>query len=287
MDFQRSLFKIQGNKFKLLPHIKSVYDKMKCELWVEPFMGSGTVGFNLAECPAHFYDINPYVIEFYRMLKSGDITPKDLQLKLRMEKAAFAKDGSDYYYRKRQDFVNKPDALEFFILNRVSYNGLMRFGQRKKNFNTPYCKNDEKITDSLIEFIFSRSQDIVKRIHKWDWTFDTTDFRTVIESHKGVKGSVLFLDPPYIERNPTYFTPWTESDEEALFTSVKDSGLPFMLTTWIEDKRNGSFNPMFKKLWKDEYDYKENSHTYIINGTKKDIDKVNVREAVSFFIPEE
>ncbi len=37
--------------------------------WIEPFMGSGVVGFNVAPNIAIFADTNPYIIDFYDQIK--------------------------------------------------------------------------------------------------------------------------------------------------------------------------------------------------------------------------
>ena len=43
--------------------------------YFEPFMGSGVVGFNLEPQKAIFSDTNPYLIQFYKDIQSGKITP--------------------------------------------------------------------------------------------------------------------------------------------------------------------------------------------------------------------
>ena len=55
--------KIQGIKTKLVPLIKSTVMLHKDSLWIEPFMGSGVVGFNIAPSRAIFSDTNPHIME--------------------------------------------------------------------------------------------------------------------------------------------------------------------------------------------------------------------------------
>ena len=54
--------KIQGIKTKLIPVIKQNISLGKNTLWIEPFMGSGAVGFNVRPERALFADINPHII---------------------------------------------------------------------------------------------------------------------------------------------------------------------------------------------------------------------------------
>ena len=67
--------KIQGIKTKLVPLIKQSVIMDKESVWVEPFMGSGVVGFNIEPNRAIFADTNPHIIAFYNQIKAGTITP--------------------------------------------------------------------------------------------------------------------------------------------------------------------------------------------------------------------
>ncbi|MDR2734481.1 MAG: DNA adenine methylase [Spirochaetota bacterium] len=68
-------FKTQGIKSKLVPLIQENVYIDDSTLWIEPFMGSGVVGLNVAPKRAIFADINPHIINFYNKLKTRDITP--------------------------------------------------------------------------------------------------------------------------------------------------------------------------------------------------------------------
>ena len=61
--------KIQGIKTKLVPFIQSRLALERDTVWVEPFMGSGVVGFNAAPKTAVFADINPHIVGFYNQIK--------------------------------------------------------------------------------------------------------------------------------------------------------------------------------------------------------------------------
>lgn len=68
--------KIQGIKTKLIPLICDYVDINKNTTWIEPFMGSGVVGFNVAPQKAIFADLNPHVINFYKAIQSQAITSR-------------------------------------------------------------------------------------------------------------------------------------------------------------------------------------------------------------------
>lgn len=66
--------KTQGIKTKLVPWIARCAAVDAGTVWVEPFMGSGVVGFNLAPRRALFSDTNVHIIDFYRSIQSGELT---------------------------------------------------------------------------------------------------------------------------------------------------------------------------------------------------------------------
>ena len=80
--------KIQGIKTKIVPLIKENVLLTKDTVWVEPFMGSGVVGFNVAPHRAVFADKNPYIIDFYNGIRSGDITSGRTKSFLKKKKAS-------------------------------------------------------------------------------------------------------------------------------------------------------------------------------------------------------
>ena len=66
--------KCQGIKTKLAEWIKDHSTYENNGTWIEPFMGSGVVGFNIAPRRAIFADVNPHIINFYNAIKTGKIT---------------------------------------------------------------------------------------------------------------------------------------------------------------------------------------------------------------------
>lgn len=67
--------KTQGIKTKLVPWITRYAAVDTGTVWVEPFMGSGVVGLNLAPKRAIFSDTNIHLIDFYRAIQNGELTP--------------------------------------------------------------------------------------------------------------------------------------------------------------------------------------------------------------------
>jgi DNA adenine methylase len=66
--------KCQGIKTKLVEWIKDHSALASDGMWIEPFMGSGVVGFNVRPSRAIFADVNPHIINFYNAIKQKSIT---------------------------------------------------------------------------------------------------------------------------------------------------------------------------------------------------------------------
>src|SRR6266487_2885423 len=90
--------KCQGIKTKLANWIKDHSTYENNGTWIEPFMGSGVVGFNIAPRRAIFADINPHIINFYNAIKNRKITAGSAKEFLEHEGALLQKHGEDHYY---------------------------------------------------------------------------------------------------------------------------------------------------------------------------------------------
>ena len=96
--------KCQGIKSKLAGWILEFVKLQKDARWIEPFMGSGVVGFNLQPEKALFCDINPHLINFYNSIKAGEITSETAREFLEKEGALLKEKGESYYYFIRERF---------------------------------------------------------------------------------------------------------------------------------------------------------------------------------------
>jgi DNA adenine methylase len=67
--------KSQGIKTKLIRFILSNISWDGGGRWIEPFLGSGVVLFNVQPQQAIVNDINPHIIRLYQMIYTGDLTP--------------------------------------------------------------------------------------------------------------------------------------------------------------------------------------------------------------------
>jgi DNA adenine methylase len=237
--------KSQGIKTKLVPWIKSVLPKNQGK-WIEPFLGTGVVGFNLAKDNAVFNDINPHIINFYKNLQSRLITPVTLKQYLQQEGEILrtaGNDGYDHYRFVRSRFNEHFAPLDFLFLSRAGFNGMMRFS-KKGHWNIPFCKKPQRFSQSYVTKIVNQAS-VVQKAMKPNWHFTCEDFEKTIERAK--VGDVIYCDPPYFGRHADYFNGWTEKDEDKLFKLLKATKAKFILSTWHHNSHRK--NEMIGKYW--------------------------------------
>ena len=62
--------KCQGIKTKIVPFIKEKVRRDENGVWIEPFVGTGVVAFNVAPKNALLCDKNQYIIALYQEIQS-------------------------------------------------------------------------------------------------------------------------------------------------------------------------------------------------------------------------
>lgn len=99
--------KTQGIKTKLVPWISHCASLDAQTVWVEPFMGSGVVGFNLAPRRALFSDTNVHIIDFYRSIQDGELTAASCRKFLESEGARLKSRGGITSMRSATGSTNR------------------------------------------------------------------------------------------------------------------------------------------------------------------------------------
>ena len=167
--------KIQGIKTKIVPFIKENLLLAQDSMWIEPFMGSGVVGFNVAPKNAVFADINPHIIEFYNQIKSGQITSYIIRQFLEEEGSKLAQKDGLYYYEVRERFNQNHNPLDFLFLNRSCFNGMIRFN-KKLAFNVPYGHKPQRFSKAYITKITNQVTHIEELFRYNIWSFICQSF---------------------------------------------------------------------------------------------------------------
>ena len=225
--------KCQGIKTKLVAWIKDNLSELKYSRWIEPFMGSGVVGFNVRPQNAVFADTNPHLINFYNAIKDGKITPASAKNFLESEGEKLSKSGQKYYNEVRERFNRDFEPKDFLFLNRSCFNGMIRFNSKGK-FNVPYGHKPERFAKAYITKITNQIDYIYKAVKILNWEFVCQDFRKTLCEVK--KSDLIYCDPPYFGRHVDYFDSWNEIDEKDLFDLLKLIRGKYILSTWHSNK---------------------------------------------------
>ena len=230
--------KCQGIKTKLVEWIKDHSFLENDGIWIEPFMGSGVVGFNMRPSRAIFADVNPHIINFYNAIKQGKITAGIAKEFLEKEGAHLQAKGEDHYYEVRERFNKNGDPLDMLFLNRACFNGIMRFN-KKGGFNVPFGHKPERFAKSYVTKITNQIKYVTDAISQYDWKFVYSDLRKIISS--AGRNDFIYCDPPYIGRHVDYFNSWSENDEQELYDLLSATKAKFILSTWHSNQYRTNF----------------------------------------------
>lgn len=238
--------KIQGIKTKLVPWIKQNVAMGTDSVWIEPFMGSGVVGFNVEPHRAVFADTNPHIIEFYNQIKSGTITHYVVRAFLEKEGRLLEQGDEEYYYTVRTRFNSERNPLDFLFLNRACFNGMVRFN-KDYAFNVPYGHKPQRFTKAYITKITNQVAHVEKLLRLHAWEFICQSFADTIVMAD--ENDFIYCDPPYIGRHVDYYDSWDEKSELALHKALMESKAKFMLSTW--DHNAYRKNEYIQSVWHD------------------------------------
>ena len=246
--------KIQGKKRNIIPFLKTHIQINPDDLYIEPFLGSGIVAFNLQPNKAILSDVNYHIINLYNNINDKKINSVIVRDFLELHGNQLAKQGESYYYEMRQQFndlIQKNDndyyemlnnkidlellSLYFIFLNFSCFNGAIRFNGSGL-FNTPFCRKNDKYSKAYITKICNQIADVQSHLKDKDWKFIVSDYQNILNNitkqEKITKESqlsnqyinllkktepsnmVVYLDPPYIDTHNNYYKKHWLSNDE-------------------------------------------------------------------------
>lgn len=241
-----ALLKWIGNKQRFAETIISYIPK-QFNNYYEPFLGSGAVmaqllyQSNTTGSPEfnHSYasDILPFLIDIFNIVKNDPEQIKDYYAK---EIAEYYSNPADKYNEIRDRFNDNHNALDFCLLSRTCYSGIIRFRKVDGYMSTPKGPHRPISPDT-----FS------KRVDLWHdlitkSTFTTMSFECCMD--KAQAGDVIYCDPPYTHSQSIIYGAQTFNIED-LFIKIaecKAKGAYVMLSingTRESNKKDISITP--------------------------------------------
>jgi DNA adenine methylase len=264
--------KSQGIKTKLVEWISLNVKEMDFERWVEPFMGTGVVAFNVRPKKALLCDSNPHLIKFYKAIQNKEITSGIVRSFLNEEGLKLLETDGKHYYAVRERFNEHGNPLDFLFLSRSCFNGMMRFN-KKGGFNVPFCKKPNRFAQALVTKITNQVENISQIIEQGDYEFKHQDFNQTLLELKN--SDFVYSDPPYIGRHVDYFDSWSEEEENLLKLGLTNSSGKFILSTWLSNKYRT--NDYVFSIWENCY-VATKEHFYHVGG--KEANRNAVYEAI-------
>ena len=255
--------KSQGIKTKLVPWIQNILPSDFNGTWIEPFMGTGAVAFNVAPRRAVLCDSNPHLVNFYASIASSEITPEVVKEFLTREGEVLLSKGEDHYYFVRERFNAEHSPLDFLFINRAGFNGMIRFN-RKGGFNIPFCRKPKRFAQAYVTKIVNQVAWVSKIIKAKEFTFKCQDFNKTIQGASA--NDIIYCDPPYIDRHADYYNGWDEVHERELFSALSGFNGKFILSTWHHNDYRE--NEYVKCLWS-EHRVLTREHFYHVGGKKE------------------
>lgn len=254
--------KCQGIKTKLIPFIgQNIFWEGK-GTWIEPFLGSGVVAFNMNPENALLCDTNKHIIKLYKALQDGSINAFIVKEQLELMGAKLAIHGIDYYYEIRKRFNESANTIDFIFLNRSCFNGLMRFNS-KGGFNVPFGHKPNRFSKAYVTKIVNQIHKVQQTIKNKNWVFKVQDWAVTVG--EATKEDFIYLDPPYIGRHTDYFNTWSDNDAQLLANISYNLPCQYALSMWLENKYRR--NDHVTNDWQSK-EIKTVSHFYHLGSTE-------------------
>ena len=256
--------KCQGIKTKLVPFILSQiqWNEQAHSQWIEPFLGSGVVAFNLAPRRALLTDTNQHIIDFYRSIQNGTINRNIVSEYLRDQGDRLLSQGADYYYEVRDRFNQSASPLDFLFLNRACFNGLMRFNS-KGGFNVPFCRKPQRFAQSYITKIANQVAWVANQMAGKAWEFRVVNWQETLAEAQ--PDDFVYLDPPYIGRHTDYYNAWNQAEAEKLAAITKQLPCGFAVSMWLENQHRQ--NSHIQACWS-ELEMRVCQHFYHVGSSE-------------------
>ncbi len=255
--------KTQGIKTKLVRFIMSNVRWDGEGRWVEPFLGSGVVLFNVQPRKALVADINPHIINFYQGIYRGEISAPKVRAYLEEEGEKLLAYGEDYYYEVRSRFNETHHPLDFLFLNRASFNGVIRFNSRGE-FNVPFCRKPGRFRKAYVTKIVNQVLWVRQIMRGREWEFRVATWQETLSLV--CEDDFVYLDPPYVGRHTDYYSRWTEQDAVELARRVRALPCGFALSLWKENRYRKNHH---LALWADFTVERVFEHFYHVGATEE------------------
>jgi DNA adenine methylase Dam len=186
----RTFLKYTGSKAAVAKELSTYFPQHG--KFVDLFVGGGSILLQSTK-PKLINDINPHVIETYKLVKNTcPNTIIDKYIEWRDKIAADVKE----YYTLRNKFNTDFNALDYLFLTRFCYNGLSRFNA-KGQFNVAHHFDRKGMEPKMFLCILEYWHNYLQNAEIYNRHY--YDLLDKLDSN-----CFVFLDPPYLKTNGQY-----------------------------------------------------------------------------------
>lgn len=220
---------------KILPHLPASY-----EVYIEPFIGGGSLYFHLKPESAVINDVHKELIDLYSAIKNGHSSEIYEYMK--------AHDNTEEVYYKVRATIPADDvenAKRFFYLRKTCYRGMLRYNRQGK-FNIPFGKyktyNYEEILNEQYEQVLKNTE-----IYNQDFSFIFDNYDS--------PNNFMFLDPPYDSEFTDYgYCVFGKAEQIKLNSLFKETKIKCLMiigkTPFIEELYAGYIVDEYEKKYR-------------------------------------
>lgn len=226
MKIRMPPLRVPNHKARWTPLIRRYLKPPVKGRWIEPFCGSGAIGFNLGIGQALYCDINPHIIRLYREIQNSRIGPAEVQAHLMEAGEALEAGGRAYFNGVRDRFNRQPAPLDFLLLNQASRNGELRF-DREGNLDGPFDPQRARFSPARIRRITAQVAFVSLLTRHLNCRFICRDFRETLK--RVAPADFLFCDPPDMGWQGDRFGDWRQRDQEELIGLLETVPCRFLL----------------------------------------------------------
>lgn len=198
-------FSYSGNKLKYINEINTLVNKFDCKVYIEPFVGSGAILFNLWNQFDKYIinDIDKNIIKMYKSFRNILYIDYKNQIEFIAKEFGDIKENKQSYYDFRNWFNENwydtntiEEGIYLHFLTNSCINSFLRFG--KKGMNQSFGKR----LYILDEQNFNNIKATILKTEIYNG-----DYKDVIEYN-----GLYFMDPPYFNTNTSYKSQFSEDN---------------------------------------------------------------------------
>lgn len=199
--------------------------------YYEPFLGSGAVMAQLLQSnqtqgtpefnDAYGSDVLPVLVDIFKLVKSE---PQALIDHYSHEITRYYEHPEKTYLQIRERFNDEHNALDFCVLTRTCYSGVIRFRQADGYMSTPRGPHKPIAPETFAD-----------RVHLWSNLLSKANFRTEsfdVALDRAKEGDLVYCDPPYTHSQGIIYGAQA-FDIDKLWTKIyecKERGVKVMLS---------------------------------------------------------